>query len=80
KQAVLSPKDVIDVVLPVLTGRRLSEENSDLWGSVKKLMRARDMAVHQGELPDWAEPERLVAYAKKFIEWTESLPGSCGDG
>lgn len=80
KQAVLSPKDVIDVVLPVLTGRRLSEENPDLWGAVKKLMRARDMAVHQGELPDWAEPIRLVAYAKKFIEWTESLPGSCGDG
>lgn len=56
EQAVLSPKDVIDVVLPVLTGRRLSEENSGLWGAVRNLMRVRDTAVHQGKLPPRSSP------------------------
>jgi len=57
-QAKLAPRAVVDKVLPVLTGRRLATEDGALWGGLKLLFAARDVAVHQGVLPAGANAPR----------------------
>lgn len=72
-QAKLSPKDLIDGVIPLLTGRRLADEYPNLWGSIKELFSARDKGVHQGVLPEGAHAPMLVQQARKFVRWAEEL-------
>lgn len=73
QQAKLSPSAVIDNLIPALTGRRLADDNSALWGRVKGLLRARDEAVHQGSLPPNCSPMHLVKGAEEFVKWVEGL-------
>lgn len=72
-QAVLSPTKIVQLVIPVLSGRKLSDEHSALWGEVRKLFRARDVGVHQGKLPAGTEALKLVVAARKFIQWIEDV-------
>lgn len=72
KQAKVSPRAVIDNV-PVLTGRRLADEDGSLWAALSKILAARDTAVHQGELEEGTNVLYLVSKARQFVEWVETL-------
>lgn len=74
EQARLSPKAVIDKLIPTLAGRRLADEDSALWGCLVRLLSARDVAVHTGSLPPDCKPAHLVnGAARLFVEWVEGL-------
>lgn len=72
-QAKLSPAELADGVIPILSNRRLEDEIPDLWVSIKKLFKARNTAVHQGVLPEGTPAVVLVQRARVFVRWIEEL-------
>lgn len=78
-QAKLSPKDLLDVLIPLITGRRLADERPNHWGSIKKLFSARDDGVHQGLLPPDTDAKHLVNAARSLVWWIEGLEPSRQD-
>ena len=76
-QAKLSPPVLVDTVIPLLTSRRLADENPRLWGSIKELFKARDIGVHQGILPEGIHAPRMAQVARIFTRWIEELEMEC---